>query len=137
MTLFIFVLFSLGIILNGTNSACVSLRDSKSCPGFAKYSIDTLNGIFPLNETTAPHYTDVVSFDSYVIKYAEFIANYLAKYSSCNIEEIKNDAISNLRYIITYACNFIINSKENSCQLKKPKVCKSVCETYVSFSNSH
>lgn len=128
----------LGVIINEISGACVKLTGSKSCPGFSNYSIDTTNGIFPL--TSVPKYTDVTTFDSYVAKYADFLgrhfASELAANSTCTVSQIENDAVSNLRYLTTYACNFIIISKENTCQVNKPKVCKDTCSDFVaSYQN--
>jgi len=126
----------LGILFTIINGECVQLTNSKSCPGFKDYSIDTTNGIFPLAST--PHYTDVTSFDSYINKYSDFLAKYfitdLVKDSTCTSEQIVNmekEAISNLRYLTTFACNFIIISDKNQCQPVKPKVCKTTCNDFI------
>jgi len=130
----------IGIIITRIYGACVKLTGSKSCPGFSNYSIDTVNGIFPLSIDTQPKYTDVASFDTYVVKYAEFLGkNFVALLNvdgTCSqqvISEMETFAVSNLRYLTTFACNYIVNSKENLCQPNetKPKVCKTTCEDFV------
>ncbi|KAG4108609.1 hypothetical protein H8356DRAFT_1349900 [Neocallimastix lanati (nom. inval.)] len=127
------IVLLLSILITKIHGACVQLTGSTSCPSFSSYSIDTVNGVFPLN--SQPKYTDVASFDAYVIKYAEFLAKHfvsdLAVGSTCNTVEMENYALSNLRYLTTFACNFIVISKENTCQPVKPKVCKSTCNDFV------
>jgi len=135
------LLFSISI--NKINSACVKLTNSKSCPGFTNYFIDTTNGKFPLNGTTTPHYTDVNSFDSYIERYAKFLPKYFVKEltegSTCNNQQksqIETYATANLRYLTTFACNFILISKENKCQNTRPKVCKNTCNEFLnSYQN--
>ncbi|OUM65551.1 hypothetical protein PIROE2DRAFT_7391 [Piromyces sp. E2] len=128
------IIFVGTIIITKIYSSCIPLINSKSCPGFQGYSIDTTNGIFPLS--SHPRYTDVDSFDSYIDKYSEFLAKKyvhdLAVSSTCNQQEMENYAVSNLRYLKTYACNFILNSNENSCPNNPKKVCKSVCTDFLS-----
>jgi len=127
------IILLLSIIVTKIHCDCVPLTGSASCPGFSSYSIDTINGVFPLN--SQPKYTDVASFDAYVIKYAEFLAKHfvsdLAVGGTCNTVEMETYALANLRYLTTFACNFIVISKENTCQPVKPKVCKSTCNDFV------
>lgn len=131
------IVLILGIIVTKIYGDCIPLTTSKSCSGFSDYFIDTTNGIFPLNAKT-PKYTDVTSFDTYVVKYGEFLARKfvtdLNAQGTCSqqvISEMETYAISNLRYLTTFACNFIVNSKENTCNPNKPKVCKTTCEDFV------
>ncbi|ORX49753.1 hypothetical protein BCR36DRAFT_353518 [Piromyces finnis] len=128
------IILLLGTIVTKINSECIPLTNSQSCPGFSDFSIDTINGIFPLDANRIPHYTDVTSFDSYVISYSEFLAKSfsydLAKGSNCNRNEMEAYSSSNLRYLKTLACNFILNSSKNSCIKPQKKVCKTVCKDF-------
>ncbi|ORY19939.1 hypothetical protein LY90DRAFT_708110 [Neocallimastix californiae] len=132
-SLIIKVFLYFGILISKINGDCIKLTGSKSCPSYTNYSIDTTNGIFPLN--SHPKYTDVASFDQYVVKYAEFLAEHfvtdLAEGSTCQIAEMKTFALENLRYLTTFACNYIINSKQNTCNVNKPKICKDTCNDFV------
>jgi len=123
----------LGILVSKINGDCVQLTGSKSCPSYTNFSIDTVNGVFPLN--SQQNYTDVASFDQYIVKYAEFLAKHfvadLVEGSTCQATEMESYALENLRYLTTFACNFIVISKENTCQPVKPKVCKSTCNDFV------
>jgi len=122
----------LGTVVAKINGVCVPLTNTKSCPGFESYSMDTENGIFPLS--SQPHYTDVSSLDIYISKYSEFLVKSfvgdLAKNSNCNKAEMESYGAANLRYLNTYACNFILNSSKNKCKGNQKKVCKSVCNDF-------
>lgn len=134
------IILLLGILIIEINGKCFQLTDSKSCPGFANFSIDTENGVFPL--ISQPHYTDVESFDAYIKVYADVLArNFtqeLIKDSTCTTEikkEMETYAISHLRHLTTFACNFILIGN-NKCQTTKPYICKETCDEFsVSFQS--
>jgi len=98
------ILLLFGILITEINGKCFKLTESKSCPAFADYSIDTETGVFPLS--SQPHYTDVASFDEYINVYAQVLAkNFtyeLIKESNvpaATRKVMEEDAINHLRHL--------------------------------------
>ncbi|KAF9908239.1 hypothetical protein EC991_010079 [Linnemannia zychae] len=119
-------LVPLALLVASANAACVPLTNSKACPSFANFQVDT-NSVATLNEQGLGYHFNnfktVEEFDASLSNSTGFYTNP----DSCT----SYNSAQHLRYQNTLLCAiFIQDDASRKCSGSAPSVCASTCTGY-------
>ncbi|KAI9300595.1 hypothetical protein BJ944DRAFT_22389 [Cunninghamella echinulata] len=121
---------------NNNSSLCISLKNSKICPAFQNYSINTLRGPKWIQNSTTVESLDL-NIHQYILStpWWQLLSNNNNNNTcSSSSAPLVNSNSNNTRYFQTIVCYRLISRSIRTCQnnpSQPPTLCNNTCQQFI------